>query len=436
MLNERGMALPLTMLIMLVLTSLGLGLLAMAGHEPVISQNLAQATQARFAAEAGIEAAFDTLANTPNWNTLLVNANPGYGVTLFNNHAIGTLAASRGMYSVLLRNDIQAGDSAITGVVADAGGAQEDTNNTVIVTSSGAVNLATRRIRVAARKITFPPKFFPGALALPGKEAQAHFNGDTFGIDGRGYNMDGTPDPGCASVFGIAVSPVLGSPPGSNEGVVEGALSSQQKDNVWGKSQTGGADTFGNPTIAPDSLTPTLVKEFIDQAKGAADIVLASHQPSGLSMSNIGSTCSTDPNGPTCWGHKDSSTGEIFPKTVYIKGDADPTSMFTALGISGTSTGYGILIVEDGDLKIWGNFSWNGAIIVTGSYVGVGFLGGGNQTVYGSVISNETATDPGFYEGVLTGNAKLRYSCTALAATLRNRKLMSIVTWKDLAPDE
>src|ERR1700704_5602945 len=115
LLNQRGVALPLTLLIVLVVVSIALGLLAVAGHEPLISKNLAEGTQARFAAEAGIEAAFDTLAVTTAWSTLLVNANAQTGKKLFDSRSIGSLAASRGTYTVFLRNDSLAGDPAITG---------------------------------------------------------------------------------------------------------------------------------------------------------------------------------------------------------------------------------------------------------------------------------------------------------------------------------
>jgi len=56
--------------------------------------------------------------------------------------------------------------------------------------------------------------------------------------------------------------------------------------------------------------------------------------------------------------------------------------------------------------------------------------------VYGAVISNETSSDPGYKEGVLTGNAKIRYSCDALAEAMNDRKLVSLTNWKDLAPGE
>jgi Tfp pilus assembly protein PilX len=436
-LNERGIALPLTMLILLVLASIALGLLAVAGHEPAISKNLAESAQARFAAEAGLEAAFDTLAVTGTWSNLLVNANLLNGVKLFNNRSIGSLTASHGTYTVTLRNDALAGDPAITGAATDGGGATQDTNRVMIVTSTGTAGRGTRRIRAVVRKLAYPSNLFPAGVSFPGKEAESFFNGTSFSIDGRGYKMDGTRDASCASVYGISVSSVLGNPPGSNEGVVEAALTAQQMANIWGKSQAGGPDVSGANTIAPNaSLTPAVVKNFIDQAKAMADVVLTSNQPDGLSVSNIGSTCSTDPKSQSCWGYRD-GTGQVVSKIVYIKGSADPTSMFTALNIGGSSTGYGILIVEDGDLKINGPFTWNGAIIVTGQYVGIGFMGGGPQTVYGSIISNETAADPGFKEGWMSGNAQIRNSCEALKVALdNNRRATSIVAWKELAPGE
>jgi hypothetical protein len=212
----------------------------------------------------------------------------------------------------------------------------------------------------------------------------------------------------------------------------ENALASSQQDNVKGKREDAALAGEGNNTVAPDPvLTPQYISNFINSAKQSADIVMDSLQANnGLSFSNIGSTCASDWNSQTCWGTADK------PKIVWIRGQADPSSMFSALQVSGNTEGHGILIVEDGDFRVSGNFLWHGAIIVTGNWVGVGYLGGGNQTVYGAVISNETSTDPGFKEGVVTGNAKIRYSCEALAQAMNSRKFVTATNWKDLAPGE
>ena len=101
--------------------------------------------------------------------------------------------------------------------------------------------------------------------------------------------------------------------------------------------------------------------------------------------------------------------------------------------MSGNTTGVGVLIVEDGDFRVSGNFRWEGPIIVTGAYVGVGFLGGGFQEVYGSVVVNETATDEaaGYREGVITGNAKIKYSAQGIDLARSSRRLVSMSGWRE-----
>jgi len=422
--DQRGVVLPITLIILMVLTTLAVAVTVLGTTEPTISSNLVAGARARFAAEAGLEWAYDLLAGTPDWNTLLAGADPVNGIVLVNNTTIPGLTAASGSYTVRLRNDTLPGDSGITGVPADGGGATSDTNGRVIVVATGRMRNAVRTIQVMIRRAQFPP--FPAALNFPGNEAQANFTGNAFEVSGTDHNTDGSPG-GCPSVYGVSVSPTLGSPPGSNEQVVENALSTPQKDNVTGQKQVAAGAGSGNNTIAPEpALTPPVVKAFIDAAKASADITLNSHQPSGLSYNNVGASCSSDINSQTCFGTAD------HPKVVYIKGDFDPTSMFAALQLSGNTEGHGVLIVEDGDLRISGNFLWHGPIIVTGQYVGVGFLGGGNQAVYGSVISNETATDPGFYEGVVTGNSTIRYSCEALNQARGARRLVTMSSWQEI----
>jgi len=437
--NQRGIVLPLTLMIMMVLASLTVAMLSISGFEPLISQNLADATKARFAAEAGIDAAFNRLAGATNWTTLLANADANTGVLLFATAPMGSLPAGRGTYTVRLRNDSLAGDPTITGVTADPNATADD-NGVLIVTSTGQVAGATKTVRVVMKRLNF---LFPAALNFPGNEAETLVDTSAFEVDGRGWKMDGSGlDASCAPVFGISVSTMLPTTnAGGNEAVVESALSGNQKNNVLGKAQNPAQAGIAENTIAPDpTLTPQYIQSFIDKAKAVADITLDSTQANPVSFNNIGSSCTGDPTHDAadgnCWGSKNPTTGEINPKVVYIKGEADPTSMFHALTLGGTTTGYGILIVEDGDMIVNGNFGWYGPIIVTGKWVGIGFMGGGNQSVYGAVISNETASDPGFYEGYLNGNAKIRYSCEALNAALNARKLVSATNWKDLAPGE
>jgi hypothetical protein len=467
MLGQRGITLPLTLMIMMALMSLTLALLSYAAFEPLVSRNLVENAQARFAAEAGLERALEVLAGIRNWDTVLVGADasgvPATGVTLVPEcpnrpcppaqSRIGDLPATRGTFTAQVRNDTLGTDPAITGVTpvpdwipSPDVSPTADLNAAVIVTATGTVGTgpypATKVIEAAVKRPT--PLPIPGALNFPGNEAELRVDGNSFEISGHDWKMGDTADAGCPSrsdrapVYGISVSEVLPeSDPGANEANVEAALGRNQKDNVTGKHEppppaspplpppppTG----QGNDTIARNPvLTPEMIQNYIDQAKGAANIKLESKQPSGLSFSNIGSSCSTDPSSQTCWGTKED------PKVVWIKGDPDPSSEFSALQLSGNTVGYGVLIVEDGDLRVSGKFAWYGPIIVTGKWVGVGYLGGGDQQVCGAVISNETSTDPGFLEGVVTGNAKIRYSRQALDLGFSARALTRSVSWKDV----
>jgi len=250
--------------------------------------------------------------------------------------------------------------------------------------------------------------------------------GGSFEIDGNDWTPDASSG-SCTPVFGISVSSALpGTAPGANEAAVEGGLAGDPLTHVKGKPQDPARSAAGANTVAPDAeLTPSRVQLFVDAAR-SADLVLEHTDPGGLSFSDIGA-CASNWSSSACWGTRDR------PKVVYVKGNPDPASAISALQISGNARGYGILIVEDGEVWISGTFRWHGLIIVTGSRVAGGFLGGGGQIVYGSVIFNDMSHEPGQGKGFLTGNARLRYSCQALDQARLARKLVTLRSWKEIA---
>src|SRR2546427_9114874 len=133
-LNERGIAAVMALIVVLALSLLVSAFLAVSAFEPQISQNLADSIQARYAAHAGIEWAFDQLVATTSWNTLLTGstgcANPVTPVGRTNlavPNLSGTLTAS-------LRHHRQAGDNLITGVaVANVTGTATNHGNRIII---------------------------------------------------------------------------------------------------------------------------------------------------------------------------------------------------------------------------------------------------------------------------------------------------------------
>jgi Tfp pilus assembly protein PilX len=430
--DEGGVAIVLAMVVLLALSTLVVAFLAVSAFEPQISANLTAATQARYVAEAGIEAAFDYLAINTDWSAALAAAGAtcatgGVVPTTTQNNALPGLNATSGTFTVRVRNDCLNGDTLVTGAALDTangGGATTDKNNRLILTSTGTLGTATKTIKVILRKATLPT--INAALAFPGVNADVDFSGSSFTIRGVDTQMgsqtaDGTGNP----VYGISVGE------SANEAGLDSALANNQQNSVSGLSQSDpNATTTGNGTVAFDtSLTREAVTDFVNAIKGNADIAINAPNGSGFTIQNIGESCSTNVNSSSCWG---TTTN---PKIVYVKGNATSTSSYTALDISGNSTGTGILIVESGGVDITGNFQWNGPIIITGTGVKLRYHGGGDQSIWGSVIVNELASDGvANLEADISGNAKIFYSTQALNLVMNalgGRKAMNLYSWQE-----
>ena len=193
--DQRGVALPLAMFSLVILSVMLLAFLSMAGMEPQVSANLGDTTRARFVAEAGVEWAFDTLVNPAvTWTTVLTNAavgcpaNPNGCRLGAANQTLPGLAQADGTYTVLVRNDTQVGDNVRTGLATiDArGGPNTDTNGRLFITATGTFNGVTRTVQVVIRRPIVPD--FPAAVNLPGLQADMLLqNADRFRIDGRDY---------------------------------------------------------------------------------------------------------------------------------------------------------------------------------------------------------------------------------------------------------
>jgi Tfp pilus assembly protein PilX len=437
--NERGVALMLALVILLTLTGLVLAFLSVSAFEPQISRNQSDTTRARFVADAGIEYAYDTLAsNILNWNNYLVGATCTTGAVLgAANTTLPGLSAANGTFTVLVRNDCNAGDNKFTGVVVEAGGnATNDTNNKLIVVSTGTFNGTTKTITVVISKTMIPT--INAALAFPGIQADVNFNGSTFNIDGRDTRMAdtaGNPTGTHNAVYGITTNPALPL----LETQVENALNNNQQNTVNGRDETSSsnppATTSGTNTIQGDNtLTSQMVTDFAAVLKQHADIMINTSASNPYSINSIGGgtgapTCSSNWSSSSCWG----STTK--PKIVYINGTLDNlNTQYTSLNIAGDSEGTGILVIENGNTDINGNFRWNGPVITTGRNVGIRYRGGGYQSVYGATVVNELHNDGlANLEGDIRGNANLLYSKEALdlVQNLLSRRLVTTSSWTD-----
>jgi hypothetical protein len=237
----------------------------------------------------------------------------------------------------------------------------------------------------------------------------------------------GAPTGTAPAVYGISVNGTL--PALAVQ--VENALGNSQQNNVRGRDETNaGAATQGAGTIQADgALTSQAITDFLAAVRSKADLTINTSPGNTHSISNIGSTCSTDVKSSTCWG----TTSR--PKIVYVSGTLSGIStQYTSLIISGDSAGTGILIIENGNVEISGNFRWNGPIIVSGTNVGIRYRGDGTQSVYGATVINELHDDGASnLEGDIQGTSSILYSRETLdlVQTGLGRRLVTTYGWTD-----
>lgn len=433
---ERGMALVMTLIILLILSGLVLALLSASGFEPQISSNHSHTVRARYVAEAGIEYAYGQLAaNTDVWDDSLAGATCALGAILgAPTSNLPGLGGAHGTFTVRVRNDCDTNDDRRTGLSLDTttgpcGGAgpgspTHDANCQVIVTSTGRIGSTTRTISVVVSKIAFPAP--TAALAFPGIQANVDFSNSNIVIDGRDTRLSdspGAPTGPASAVYGITVNGVL--PALATQ--VKTALANSPQNDVRGKDETNvTATTQGPNTIrSDDTLTSQAVSDLVAGLRSSADVSIHVATGETYSVGNIGATCSTNLKSSTCWGTT------TRPKVVYLRGTpSDGGAPRPALNVLGDSGGTGILIVENGAVEIGGNFRWNGSIIVTGRDAAIRYRGDGNQSVYGEVIVNDSNNS-----GVtnLAGMASVFYSTEALDLVQKGlrRRLVSTHGWID-----
>lgn len=139
--DERGVALILGLVVLMMLSALAFAFLAVSALEPRISRNLHDASRARWLAEAGIELGYGLLAATAvgdgAWWALLAAATaeaPWVDLPSLDRAVLPGLTPAEGTCTVSIRNDSRTADG-------------------VIVRSAGTVNNTTRTIEVAVRRV-------------------------------------------------------------------------------------------------------------------------------------------------------------------------------------------------------------------------------------------------------------------------------------------
>jgi len=471
--SERGIALPLAMILLMVLTLMAITFMSLGSVEPQISRNLSDTARARQLAESGLEWSLTQLANQ-DFTTLLSTATTGSncasGVVcrvLGAGQTLPGLTSSSGTFTVTMRNDYRANDNLLTSYAIETQSTRDDngagtvSNGVVILSSTGTFNGASRTITAAVQRGSLN---INAALSLPGVQtdtfADAPPCSGCYSIDGRDWKMSDTSTPTGSSATKFGISTYTGTETLTGltyEANAEAGFdTSAKRGYVQGNNQTSpGSLTTGLNTIAPDtSLSPPIIQSFLTNlASNPGTQIINSTQacqypsgssskPEGLRMVSTG-TASQVTLTNNCTGtdqiNQTLNLGtSSSPALVYIKGEYDPSSNFIGVAVSGSQpiTGYGVLVIEDADLSFFqtGQFKWNGIVVVTGRNVGVGFRSGSNTEIRGALIANETngAEAGGYFEFLnQAATMNVRYGKEGIDLALRALYNMRVYSYRE-----
>jgi Tfp pilus assembly protein PilX len=440
--RERGVALVLTLLVLLGVGGLLAAYLAVSTIEPQISRNLAEASRARYLAEAGIERGFTVLIASADaaggWSGLLAGATTARPWVALDGLTNAVLAGGR--FSVMIRNDNGATDTPLTGLSATTRPAMDtsptvDANTTLIMRASGTSNRATKTIEVVVRRAALPR--LAGAVNISAANAQTVFDAGELDLDGRDYACPGGGSVcDTASNWAPTASPLkfgMAVPPGT-EAAVEASLGDGPTlDGLKGKSRTdAGAYATGRDTIAgDDTLNPALVDELVRAlARNPSTTVLRSAPGCRLVVSGG----ATEPSRTATV-----ANGCGTAMQVDLGSRQDPRLVFVAGGVTldRSVKGAGVLVVQDGDLMSQGDLEWDGLVIAAGRATSMRFAGGGRTTIRGGAITSESTADGAAGAGAFairgaTGRLSIRASQQNVEMAQAMRALHSITNWREI----
>ena len=201
---------------------------------------------------------------------------------------------------------------------------------------------------------------------------------------------------------------------GCSPGATQPAVRSDSSVTVQGGGPSISPSVSSNDTTVPNmsSVLDTLFMQLANQAN-----VTFTSDPGTTAPVDSNSKCNTKNN--LNWGdlrHTSTTHCDSYYPVVYLNAGGPGHT----IGLHGGS-GQGVLLVN-GDLKMNGNYQYDGLILVRGSYQ----TGGGTMNLTGSMISSLVDTDPNKWTGSLTVN----YSSCAVNNSLKNLAVSSPSTYR------
>jgi hypothetical protein len=375
--DQRGVALPMALLALLILSTLVIAFTLLASSEPLIATNQKLVAQARAVTESGLEQAIWALNNPTDPNGL-PNPLPGIVAPYDGNTPIPILA-----------NGTQIGVAFVT----VTNGTNPNERNVVAVgwapTKSGSGSKAHQKIQATVYKFIYNATPPPASLTVQG---QINITGNT--------NVDSRADTSCGNKDGTWS---VGSTTVGGAGDVYGA----DGNNVANQSALSGI-TDVKQNVPPSAFAPFLLKnQDLDSLKAMAKA--AGTYYSGAAVSNLTFNAGNKlPN------------GIIFIDTVSgVNIDANganttPTPDFADVSIDGNSPAdpSGIfrgMIIVAGKLSISGDFHGRGLVYAVNDLV---YQGVGTGLIEGAVISqNIRDIDSTTIDTNTGGNSSIIFNC-------------------------
>jgi hypothetical protein len=380
--NEKGIALVVALVILAVIVLAGAIAIMRSTTDLGISANLKAGNEALYVAEAGLERAKAYLKTVTNIDSVLTtNGGMPFGLI--------PVSFGGGAYSVVVTNN-----------TGDAGGASHDSDNKIVVTSTGTSAGGGKRVieAVFIKPIITPPGI-RGAVT-------ANYNVGTLGtmtVDGRDHDMDGN-----------LITPATGLLGVSSRGAIT----------------EGGNSTIGGMTSSGTAVAPTKTGTFGPPATGWAS---ACEQ-------NASWTAPTTPDAVLGW-----PAGTL--KKIAQSGAAG--SRYVTNPASLTLPLSGVTYVEPASGSVWEGVDFGnstGILIVhnsasnaimqntnAGTFKGIVIVDDlihVHNTIIGAAIN--LTSDPSAGNCIGNGTGSILYSQTAVANALNAVAQWTLTSWREV----
>jgi len=363
---ERGIALPMAMITLMILSVLIIAFTMLAASEPVLAGNQLQIAQARAIAESGLERAIWALNNPADPagipNPLVTPAAPYDGSAAI---AVTMAGVQLGVYTVSVTN-----------------GANANQRNIVLTgwapTNIGSGSKAKQKIIATVANLRFLDP--PAALTVRGEIAVGGNSLVDSRSDSSCGNKSGTWSQGATTVDGSA------------------QVYGRDGDNV----PNGSGDRIQNlPTTAFDPYTYTNAElsaiKALAQAngtyyQGAVTFNSSQKLPNGIIYIDTVSGRNIDASGPNT-----TPTSDFASVEIHGNSEADPSGVFSGW------------IIVAGSLAIAGDFHMRGMVYVLNDLV---YTGTGTGRIDGAIITqNIRDTSSTTIDTNTGGNAAVHYDC-------------------------